>query len=96
MSSTSPDSQLAADQPPRARLVLVALILGAIVTNMNLAIVNVTLPTISASLHTPQSSLNLIATGFLLGLAASVLYTGAIADRYGRRKVYMSELPSRS
>jgi EmrB/QacA subfamily drug resistance transporter len=89
MSITSPDPQLAGDQPPRARLVLVALILGAIVTNMNLAIVNVTLPTISASLDTPQSSLNLIAIGFLLGLAASVLYTGAIADRYGRRKVYM-------
>jgi EmrB/QacA subfamily drug resistance transporter len=89
MSAASPDRQPAADQPPRARIVLLALILGATVTNMNLAIVNVTLPTISASLNTPQSSLNLIATGFLLGLAASVLYTGAIADRYGRRKVYV-------
>jgi MFS family permease len=37
-------------------------------------------------------SLNLIAVGFTLGLAASVLYLGAVADRYGRRRMLLGGL----
>ena len=32
-----------------------------------------------------QTTLNLIAVGYSLGLAASVLYLGALGDRYGRK-----------
>src|SRR6185436_19357063 len=32
-----------------------------------------------------QTSLDLIAVGYSLGLAASVLYLGAVGDRYGRK-----------
>src|SRR5207342_1540845 len=32
-----------------------------------------------------QTALNLIAVGYSLGLAASVLYFGAVGDRYGRK-----------
>jgi EmrB/QacA subfamily drug resistance transporter len=59
--------------------------LGAVVANINLGIANVALPAIGEGLHTSQAQLNLVATGFTLGLAASVLYLGALADRYGRR-----------
>jgi EmrB/QacA subfamily drug resistance transporter len=51
---------------------------------MNLAVANVTLPTIGRDLEASQTALNLVAVGFTLGLAASVLYLGAVADRYGR------------
>jgi MFS family permease len=65
------------------------LILGAVVANVNLAIANVALPSIGAALDTSQAELNLVAVGFTLGLASSVLYLGALADRYGRKPAMM-------
>ena len=73
------------ERPPRAGLILGVLILGAVVANINLGIANVALPSIGAGLDTTQAQLNLVALGFTLGLAASVLYLGALADRYGRK-----------
>src|SRR5512135_2357374 len=71
--------------PPRSRLVLIALILVAAVANLNLAVANVALPDIGQAFDASQTSLNLIAVGYSLGLAASVLYFGAVGDRYGRK-----------
>jgi MFS transporter, DHA2 family, multidrug resistance protein len=71
--------------PDRARLVLVTLILGAAVANLNLAVANVALPDIGKHFDSSQTTLDLIAVGYSLGLAASVLYLGAIGDRYGRK-----------
>ncbi|HYH73293.1 MAG TPA: MFS transporter [Nocardioides sp.] len=73
------------DVPQRAGLVLAALILGAAVANLNLAVANVALPSIGKAFDSSQTSLNLIAVGYSLGLAASVLYLGAVGDRYGRK-----------
>src|SRR3954452_20649377 len=71
--------------PDRAKVVLLALILVAAVANLNLAVANVALPDIGKDLDASQTALNLIAVGYSLGLAASVLYLGAIGDRYGRK-----------
>ena len=71
--------------PARAGLVLVALILVAAVANLNLAVANVALPSIGKAFDASQTELDLIAVGYSLGLAASVLYFGAIGDRYGRK-----------
>src|SRR5216110_187628 len=71
--------------PENSALVLVALILVAAVANLNLAVANVALPSIGAAFDSSQTTLNLIAVGYSLGLAASVLYFGAIGDRYGRK-----------
>ena len=71
--------------PKRAGLVLAALILVAAVANLNLSVANVALPYIGKALDASQTGLNLIAVGYSLGLAASVLYLGAIGDRYGRK-----------
>ena len=75
--------------PARAGLVLVALILVAAVANLNLAVANVALPSIGAAFDASQTGLNLIAVGYSLGLAASVLYLGAVGDRYGRKLLLM-------
>jgi DHA2 family multidrug resistance protein-like MFS transporter len=74
-----------ASAPERARLVLITLILGAAVANLNLAVANVALPDIGRAFDASQTSLNLIAVGYSLGLAGSVLYLGALGDRYGRK-----------
>jgi DHA2 family multidrug resistance protein-like MFS transporter len=71
--------------PDRAGLVLPALILVAAVANLNLSVANVALPSIGAAFDSSQTTLNLIAVGYSLGLAASVLYLGALGDRYGRK-----------
>ena len=71
--------------PSRAGLVLISLILVAAVANLNLAVANVALPDIGKAFDAGQTELNLVAVGYSLGLAASVLYLGALGDRYGRK-----------
>lgn len=71
--------------PKRAGIVLGALILVAAVANLNLAVANVALPDIGKEFDAGQTTLNLVAVGYSLGLAASVLYLGALGDRYGRK-----------
>jgi EmrB/QacA subfamily drug resistance transporter len=75
--------------PARAALVLISLILVAAVANLNLAVANVALPDIGKAFDSSQTELNLIAVGYSLGLAASVLYFGAIGDRYGRKTMLL-------
>ncbi len=75
----------ASTQPARSKLVLLALILVAAVANLNLAVANVALPDIGTAFTASQTSLDLVAVGYSLGLAASVLWLGALGDRYGRK-----------
>ena len=71
--------------PQRQGLVLGALIAVASVANLGLAVANVALPSIGKHFDASQTELNLVAVGYSLGLAASVLYFGAVGDRYGRK-----------
>ena len=75
--------------PDRAGLVLLALILVAGVANLNLSVANVALPDIGKHFDSSQTTLDLIAVGYSLGLAASVLYLGAVGDRYGRKQLLL-------
>jgi MFS transporter, DHA2 family, multidrug resistance protein len=75
--------------PQRAGVVLAALILVAAVANLNLAVANVALPDIGKAFDAGQTTLNLVAVGYSLGLAASVLYLGALGDRYGRKSMLL-------
>jgi MFS family permease len=71
--------------PARAGWVLASLIAVAAVANLGLAVANVALPSIGKHFDASQTELNLVAVGYSLGLAASVLYFGALGDRYGRK-----------
>src|SRR5246500_2248348 len=75
------------DAPARAGVVLSALIAVAAVANLGLAVANVALPSIGEHFDASQTALNLVAVGYSLGLAASVLYLGALGDRYGRKRL---------
>jgi DHA2 family multidrug resistance protein-like MFS transporter len=85
MEQSSGMSVPASTAPARAGIVLGSLIAVAAVANLGLAVANVALPSIGEHFDASQTSLNLIAVGYSLGLAASVLYLGAIGDRYGRK-----------
>ena len=73
--------------PARATLILSTLILVAAVANLNLSVANVALPDIGRAFDASQTQLNLVAVAYSLGLAASVLYLGALGDRYGRKQM---------
>jgi DHA2 family multidrug resistance protein-like MFS transporter len=84
-SSSSLRGSVPSSAPARAGLVLTALIVVAGVANLNLSVANVALPSIGRHFDSSQTALDLIAVGYSLGLAASVLYLGAVGDRYGRK-----------
>ncbi len=71
-------------------VVLAALILGAAVANLNLSVANVALPAIGAAFEASQTQLDLVAVGYSLGLAATVLWLGAVGDRYGRKLMLLT------
>jgi EmrB/QacA subfamily drug resistance transporter len=71
--------------PEKAGLVLASLIIVAAVANLPLAMANVALPSIGAAFDASQTQLNLVAVSYSLGLACSVLWLGALGDRYGRK-----------
>jgi len=80
----------AGSAPARAGLVLATLIGVAGVANLNLAVANVALPDIGKHFDAGQTMVDLIAVGYSLGLAASVLYLGAVGDRYGRKALLVA------
>lgn len=81
----APEAVGSVGAPARAGTVLATLVAGAIVANINLSSANVALPDIGRAFEASQTALNLVAVGCTLGLAMSVLYLGALGDRYGRR-----------
>ena len=85
--SAAAEPQAASTKPERAGLVLATLIAVAAVANLNLSVANVALPDIGKAFGASQTGLDLVAVGYSLGLAASVLYLGAIGDRYGRKRM---------
>ncbi len=66
-------------------VVLATLILVAGVANLNLSVANVALPSIGLAFNASQVQINLVAVGFSLGLASSVLWFGALGDHHGRK-----------
>jgi MFS transporter, DHA2 family, multidrug resistance protein len=75
--------------PAGGGLILASLIIVAAVANLNLSVANVALPSIGLAFTASQTSLDLVAVGYSLGLAASVLWLGAIGDRYGRKTLLL-------
>lgn len=89
-SSAAPaSSAIPSASPPHAAIALLTLILGAFVANINLSIANVALPDIGRDLGATTVQQTMVASMFTMGLASSVLYLGAIGDRYGRRKLLL-------
>jgi EmrB/QacA subfamily drug resistance transporter len=81
--------QQASSGPENAKLVLISLILVAAVANLNLSVANVALPSIGKAFDASQTELNLVAVAYSLGLASSVLWLGALGDRYGRKMMLL-------
>ena len=86
-SSVNPVGGTALAEPANAKVVLYTLIIIAAVANLPLAMANVALPSIGEAFNATQTQLNLVAVAYSLGLACSVLWFGALGDRYGRKRI---------
>src|ERR1700761_1348213 len=71
---------------------LVAVCAGSFMLLVDLTIVNVALPDMARELHTTFSDLQWVIDLYALVLGALVLTVGAVADRLGRRKLYVAGL----
>ncbi len=71
------------------RWVLVAALLGSGIAGIDATVVNVALPAIGQSLGTGFSGLQWTVTAYTLTLASFILLGGSLADRFGRRKVFL-------
>lgn len=76
--------------PKHARRVVVALLLAAVVCSINVTVAAVAVPAIGSQFSAAQTALNLVSLGTGLGLSMSVLYLGAVADRYGRKQMLVT------
>ncbi len=85
--TSTPATMTNESAPANARLVLATLIMVAAVANLPLAMANVALPSIGDYFDASQTQLNLVAVAYSLGLACSVLWLGALGDRYGRKQM---------
>lgn len=83
------ENSINTEQTASGLLVLASLIMTAAVANMNLSVANVALPSIGLAFSASQVELNLVSVGFPLGVASSVLWFGALADRYGRKMMLL-------
>jgi EmrB/QacA subfamily drug resistance transporter len=71
---------------------LVAICLGTFMLLVDVTIVSVALPSMAGDLHAGLSSLQWVVDAYALSLAALLLLSGSLADRFGRRRVFQAGL----
>jgi EmrB/QacA subfamily drug resistance transporter len=70
--------------------VIAATVLGSSMALLDATVVNVALPTIGRDLHTSLAGLQWTVTAYTLTLAGLILLGGALGDRLGRRRVFVT------
>jgi EmrB/QacA subfamily drug resistance transporter len=82
-----------ADSLDREILVLGAVVvLGAIMTVLDLTIVNVAVPTIGRELSTSISTIQWVMTGYMLAFASVIPLTGWASERFGAKRIWLLSL----
>ncbi len=76
--------------PAEVWRVAIVVIVGAIMSILDTTIVNVALESLSHDLGAPLSTIQWVASGYLLALATVIPLTGWAAERFGPRRVWMS------
>lgn len=71
------------------RWILLVSILGSGLAGIDATVVNVALPAIGTSLGADFSGLQWTITAYMLTLASFILLGGSLADRFGRRRVFV-------
>lgn len=89
-SADSSRSVVDADAVPReAWLALAVATAAAFLVVIDVSVVNVALPSIAADLNASTTDLSWVVSGYNIALASLVLLAGRLADRLGRRRMFM-------
>jgi EmrB/QacA subfamily drug resistance transporter len=75
---------------PEIIRVAIVVVIGAVMSIIDTSIVNVALESLSRDLHAPLSTIQWVASGYLLALASVIPLTGWAAERFGPRRVWMT------
>jgi EmrB/QacA subfamily drug resistance transporter len=70
--------------------VLLATILGSAMASIDSTVVGIALPAIGRDFHATLASLQWVFTAYTLTLAGLLLFAGALGDRYGRKKIFVT------
>lgn len=89
---TSPAAVTVTPMTTRQRGTLVATGIGLFMIFLDALIVNVALPDIGAAFGTGESGLQWTVTAYSLAMAVSMMTFAAVADRWGRRRLYVGGL----
>src|SRR3954465_10098115 len=89
---------MATTQPESAKLdravlsVASVVVLGAIMSILDVTVVNVAINTLAREFKTTLPTIQWVATGYTLALATVIPLTGWAADRFGTKRLYMISL----
>jgi EmrB/QacA subfamily drug resistance transporter len=79
-------------RPRSKNAILVALLLAALIINIDVTIVNVTLPSLVRELGATTTNLQWIVDAYTLVFAALILAAGSLSDRVGRKGILLAGL----
>lgn len=88
-SSTAAPAELLSRSSLRGQGALAAVSLGSAIAILDGTVVNIALPTIGRQLDASLPQLQWVVNGYLLTLSALILVGGSLADRFGRRRIYL-------
>ncbi|MCW2889084.1 MAG: drug resistance transporter, EmrB/QacA subfamily [Streptosporangiaceae bacterium] len=71
-------------------LTLVAVALGVMMVGLDATVVSIANPAIAKSLNADLAGLQWVTNGYLLALAVALIPAGKLADRFGRKKVFLA------
>ena len=95
MASTRTAATTADTRPGLSRDVLIlaaVVILGTIMTVLDLTIVNVAIPAIGTGFRAPVGTIQWVMTGYMLAFATVIPATGWASERYGAKRVWLAAL----
>ncbi|WP_406511945.1 MFS transporter [Streptomyces sp. NBC_00161] len=75
---------------PRRWAAAAVMMVAALMDLLDVTIVNVAIPSIGRELHASQSALQWLVSAYLLGFAATLIVSGHLGDRYGRKALFLA------
>ncbi|MFJ8014571.1 MFS transporter [Streptomyces sp. NPDC096339] len=75
---------------PRRWAAAVVMMVAALMDLLDVTIVNVAIPSIGRDLGASQSALQWLVSAYLLGFAATLIVSGHLGDRYGRKALFLA------
>jgi EmrB/QacA subfamily drug resistance transporter len=89
MASTTMNSDMTTQPSRRTWQTLAILLIGSFMALLDVTIVNVALPSIQHGIHTGNSTLEWVVSGYALALGLALIPAGRIGDNIGHRKTFL-------